>query len=404
MLAKRIGLLALAAVVIQALNLIFLPFILRLFPPAQYGAFATFSAVFASLLPLATLSLPYAIALSASRLERRLLSAVCFTVSTLLALLLLLVIVVAVGLYQLPLFYLIMPFTLLSASAWLIQQQNALRKGKVNTLAKVELVVALLANVLKIALASYSATTLTLILVFTLVFVLQAFWLGWRYIKPCLRYVPLIMRRQRQFVFFQMPQQWLNAASLAIPVVSLNAFYSASAAGFYALAATVLLLPASLISKAAADIYLVELAKVKQKKQPLWPLLKQFLIIAVPAVFVFGVLVFYLAPYLFPFVFGSNWQQAGVFAQLMLPWTLLVMLNPPFLRVFMVFKQQKIALTLNVLTFMLRLAVVVCVTYFNLSVYWFVILFTLTGFLHNLVIILLACRLVGFTSGERNNG
>lgn len=399
MLLKSISAMAFSQLAVQGLQLLSLPLLLRLVIPADYGLFVAISICLTFLLPLASFGLPSALATSQSRRERRALQQTAFWPGWLLSLLLSLLSFAASWLHLLSPFYVALPLALSGALCCALQQQALLQAGKAALLARRELEFALLFTCVKLALVWQYPNALTLVALFAASYWLQAFWLGWRwpglrpYGYPLPRAFSWLWRRYRHYILYQTPQQVLNALSLALPVLGLSLAFGSEQVAYYSLAASILLLPASLVGKACGDLYLVKLAENHRQGINLWPLLKQFLQVALPLALLLAVLLTLTLPTLLELLFGPRWLLAATYGQLLLPWCMLVLLNAPFLKVFIVCKAQRQAFWLNVFTFAFRAATLIFALNQLVSVSGFVTLFMLTGVLHNLIVIWLAIQL-----------
>jgi O-antigen/teichoic acid export membrane protein len=62
---------------------------------------------------------------------------------------------------------------------------------------------------------------------------------------------------------------------------------------------------------------------------------------------------------LFSVVFGSNWAEAGVYAQILSPWVFVLAISSPLSTLFAVLERQELALILNVIILATRIAALV---------------------------------------------
>jgi O-antigen/teichoic acid export membrane protein len=101
-------------------------------------------------------------------------------------------------------------------------------------------------------------------------------------------------------------------------------------------------------------------------------------------------IVLFWGPELFLFVFGSGWQEAGVYAQWLTIWTFFVLINSPSLKIIIALKQQKSALVLNMFSTPLRLVLLFVGGYYFQSEWVALLGFVTVSVLHNILIIILA--------------
>ncbi len=97
-------------------------------------------------------------------------------------------------------------------------------------------------------------------------------------------------------------------------------FFSSSVVGFYALSLRILQAPLWLIGSSISQVYMKEAAERFNKNEDLEELLIKTIklsgLVALP------MLIILLAggPWLFAFIFGSAWREAGIYAQILAPW------------------------------------------------------------------------------------
>ncbi len=124
--------------------------------------------------------------------------------------------------------------------------------------------------------------------------------------------------RYRRFPLISGPSALLNSAGLQIPTMLFAAFYNPSVAGWFNLGQRVVALPVTLIGTAFAQVYLAQASKlIRDNPQALLPLFKKtatklLLVGGLPAL-----LLGTTAPWIFQFVFGSRWHEAGLYVQVL---------------------------------------------------------------------------------------
>jgi O-antigen/teichoic acid export membrane protein len=127
-----------------------------------------------------------------------------------------------------------------------------------------------------------------------------------------------LLRRYRRFPMLTAPSALINAAGLYLPAALLLGFYGVEAGGQFGLTQRVVGLPVGLIGLAVAQVYLGDATSALRRGRALsrtdfWRLVRHLLAVGAPPA-----LVLLLAgPFLFSFVFGQAWAEAGRFAQLL---------------------------------------------------------------------------------------
>jgi len=138
----------------------------------------------------------------------------------------------------------------------------------------------------------------------------------WRAVN--LNSMKLIASRYKKFPLITSWSDLLNTAGFQIPVLILSAIYGPSAAGFFGFSNRIISLPLGIIGVAISQVFFSEGASLS-KKDPN-DLLKLTMKVA-KRLFVVGVIVAAIlipfGPWLFTFVFGNTWREAGVYSQVL---------------------------------------------------------------------------------------
>jgi O-antigen/teichoic acid export membrane protein len=139
----------------------------------------------------------------------------------------------------------------------------------------------------------------------------------------------LLARRHRDFPLYRTPQNLLNALSAGLPVALLAGYFGSAAAGYYAVASTVLVIPAGLIGASVMQVFYPRVTQAIQGGENTRALVKK----ATLGLALVGALPFVViclaGPTLFGFVFGAQWHKAGIYAQWLSPWLFLQYINKP---------------------------------------------------------------------------
>lgn len=124
--------------------------------------------------------------------------------------------------------------------------------------------------------------------------------------------------RYRRFPLLSSGSGLLNSAGLQLPVLLFAAFYSPQVAGWFALGQRAIGTPMAMVGQAVAQVYLGEASRLAQENpQALHGL---FLRTARKLLLVGGIPIAIFAlsgPWLFTFVFGESWYEAGTYVQLL---------------------------------------------------------------------------------------
>ncbi|MGB5833807.1 MAG: lipopolysaccharide biosynthesis protein [Thiohalocapsa sp.] len=130
-----------------------------------------------------------------------------------------------------------------------------------------------------------------------------------------------LAQRYRRFPVFSAPAGLLNALALNVPVLLIANLYGEASAGAFFLAQRILNIPLALLATSISQVYMAEAARQRRERPeesiaPLfWSLALRAFLVGTPL----AAVLWFLAPTLFPIVFGNAWVQAGVFASLTAP-------------------------------------------------------------------------------------
>ncbi|WP_019558163.1 lipopolysaccharide biosynthesis protein [Thioalkalivibrio sp. ALE12] len=150
-------------------------------------------------------------------------------------------------------------------------------------------------------------------------------------------------KRYRRFPIYSSWGGIFNKAGTELPLILFAALFSPAAAGIYMLAHRVLAMPMQLVGKAVGDVFFSS-ASDAYRDGNLKQLVKNvngiLAYIAMPPTLVLIV----FGPDLFAFVFGSEWRQAGHFAQWMAPFLYFNFISSPISTLNSVLEKQAHAL------------------------------------------------------------
>lgn len=162
------------------------------------------------------------------------------------------------------------------------------------------------------------------------------------------------LKRHRNFPLYTSWSALVNAASWQLPVVLLGALFSPVVVGFYALGFRVLQMPMSLVGKSITQV-LLQRAAVAHAEGDLASLIRSTFQRVLGAGLLPCLIVMLIGPELFVFAFGPNWNEAGVYVQLLAPWALIWFVSAPLSSIFYVLGRQREDMLIQALIFAARL-------------------------------------------------
>jgi O-antigen/teichoic acid export membrane protein len=151
--------------------------------------------------------------------------------------------------------------------------------------------------------------------------------------------------RYRRFPLISSWSALINIAGYSLPPLLIAQLYGAKTLGWFALGDRVLGVPVTLIGQAVSQVYSIEAASVSTRDpQAMRALfLRSMKRLALLGIAPFLVLVAF-SPFLFGFLFGTSWREAGVYARLLAPMYYLAFISSPLTSTLNILEQQVLQL------------------------------------------------------------
>jgi len=135
-------------------------------------------------------------------------------------------------------------------------------------------------------------------------------WPGWSAVKEqAVRY--------RRFPLFSMQANLINMLSNQAPVLLMTKFFGPAVVGFFNLSQKVLGAPLAVFSKAVSDVFRERASREYREKGNCRPTYLRTMKSLTAIGFLPFLLLFFLAPSLFSFLFGSSWVKAGEYTRIL---------------------------------------------------------------------------------------
>jgi O-antigen/teichoic acid export membrane protein len=156
-----------------------------------------------------------------------------------------------------------------------------------------------------------------------------------------------------EFPRINLPHALLDTVQIGLTVFLISHFFNATSLGLYALNLRILKTPTIIIGTTAGQIFFRTAASMYSKGENISKLFIKYLVFfAGLGIFIFVPLAIF-GPELFAFVFGPSWYISGVLAQYTSAWMFMNFIASALSYLPLVVKQQKNALSLNVINFAL---------------------------------------------------
>ncbi|WP_077302639.1 lipopolysaccharide biosynthesis protein [Virgibacillus pantothenticus] len=394
----------------QAITILLSPIITRLYGPEAYGVMGSFLAIIGIIGPIAALTYPIAIVLPSLNSEARDIAKLSFNITvgiaTLVTLFLLFLnnnIVNLFNLEDISTYIYLIPIVILFEGILQIYEQWLIRTQQFKVIAKVSFLQSFVLNGTKAGFGFLYPFASVLI-------ILTAISSG---LKSLMMYLLMGKRlaftkklnqgehqslkniaiKYKDFPLFRAPEVFLNAISTSLPVLLLTIFFGPASAGLYSIGRTVLGLPSGLIGKSVGDVFYPRISGAKHNGENLTKLIKKATIyLALVGILPFLIIIMF-GPYLFSFVFGSDWEGAGHYARWIAPWFFFGFINKPSIMALPVLSAQNFHLKYTIFMLIIRF-LLLSVGYFVFSSDLIAIaLFGISGAFLNLFLIILTLKI-----------
>ncbi len=187
-----------------------------------------------------------------------------------------------------------------------------------------------------------------------------------------------LAKRYRRFPLFTSWSTVSNTISMQAAPLMLAAFFSPAVVGFYGMAHMVVNMPMSLIGSATGQVFFQKASEEKNRTGSVKTVVREVHQRLV-SIGIFPILILMIiGEELFALVLGAQWATAGEYARILAPWLLLVFIASPLSTIFSVLERQTVDLTFNLLILFSRIVVLYIGGVYGSPVVALV-LFSLTG-------------------------
>lgn len=163
--------------------------------------------------------------------------------------------------------------------------------------------------------------------------------------------------RYKRFPLFTSWSTTANTISNQITPMILAFYFNSTIVGYYSLANMIIFFPMSFIGQAIAQVFFQIASEEKNKTGDIKPIVRsiQQRLISFGMFPMFVLII--MGPFIFSQILGSQWAEAGIYAGILAPWTLLVFIASPLSTIFCILEKQTIDLTFNFLILISRVFV-----------------------------------------------
>jgi O-antigen/teichoic acid export membrane protein len=389
-----------------AIAIAFSPVITRLYGPEAFGLLGVFLSLAAILAPLSALTYPVAIVLPKNDSEAKGIARLSAHIAVAMALLVAILILMAgdhilalIDAQAISRFALLLPLAMLSDAFMQIAKQWLIRKKQFKITARAEALQSFIINSSKAGVGLFYPLASVLIVLSTLGNAIHAglLALGIKRSRPAMNtnlqevkhHASLykLAKKHYDFPLYRAPQIFINAISQNLPVLMLSALFGPASAGFYAICRRVLNMPSRLIGSAVGSVFYPKITEASHRNENLTnPIIKATLGLAAVGFFPFAVVAAF-GPWMFGFVFGSEWAVAGEYARWLALWLFFGFINRPSVASIPVLGLQGVFLIYEIVSVLLRAGTLIVGFYLFKNDVLAIILFSLAGVILNISLI-----------------
>ena len=166
------------------------------------------------------------------------------------------------------------------------------------------------------------------------------------------------LKRFADFPKYRLSSQFLLIVSTKAPLLYFAWHFGPETTGQLGLALTMIALPMTLFGQTTAQAYYAEIAKIgKKNPEKIYNITKnitkKLFLVSIPPFLILLI----GGPWLFQFVFGEIWREAGVFASILAIYLLSQFVDSPIVNALNVFEKQGYFLQINIVRCVIILVV-----------------------------------------------
>jgi len=193
----------------------------------------------------------------------------------------------------------------------------------------------------------------------------------------------VLLRRYREIPIYNTLIGTLNTLSNQLPILLLAKFYGPEPAAYYGLANRVVMTPMGLLAQSVGQVFYKTSTDIVNKGGKLFkPVIKTykglFLTGLVPFLAIFGI------SFLFDFIFGEGWENAGIYTRILIPWLFIAYLNSPLSWVLIVLNKQKIVSVFDFILLTSRFLAIYLTYLYSYNHFVSISVFSAVGFFYGL--------------------
>lgn len=162
------------------------------------------------------------------------------------------------------------------------------------------------------------------------------------------------MLRYKDFSLFFTLSGLLNEASAKLPAIMLALFFKPAIVGYYSIGNKMIKTPADLLGQSISNVFFQKLSSINNEKESAGNLSGSLFARMVAFSFLPTVVLAIGGKSIIAIVLGSEWVEAGVYLQILAPYVFMVFIISPISKIFYVNEKQRIFLVFGIVLIFIR--------------------------------------------------
>lgn len=359
------------SVVAQALSVLLIPIITRIYSPNDFGIFQLILSISGVLAIVSTFSYQFSIMLPKEDEDSVNVVVLCIILVTLTSLL------TGIGILFLPenideilnvpgvsKYLLYLPAIVFLNGLFFVQNYWLSRRIRFGVIAGARVSNTLLGKVFQIGLAKWIVSPVSLLIgviagyIFADLFMLQGIKKDIGVLKNVsFARIKELAIQYKNFPLFSSWSMIANTISPQVPTFLLALFYGTTVVGHYSLAYQVVNMPTGIVGNAIGQVFFQKVSEVKNgsvdddMKTVVEEVYKKLISIGIFPM----ILLMIIGEQVFTFAFGESWSVSGTYVRILLPWIFLVFLSSPISTLYNIYDKQSVWLTFSIVLLISRI-------------------------------------------------
>jgi O-antigen/teichoic acid export membrane protein len=193
----------------------------------------------------------------------------------------------------------------------------------------------------------------------------------------------ILLIRYKDIPVFNTIISFLNMLSNQLPLFLLTRYFNASAAADYGLANRIVTTPMGLIGQSVGQVFYQEASAIKNNNISLENIVKTTYKRLFKIGFIPFILLAAFAPFIFKIVFNTDYESSGQITRILIPWLFLMFLNSPLSFIITILNKQKVMVFYDIILLICRFVALYSGYYLFNNIFASVALYSLAGFVLN---------------------